>query len=388
MLQFAGGGAGGNAGERSYGPYLPAVLFLSVVGLIQTTRSLRSRPDRRGHELVIVGKNRRTSAYLEAMERYQAPGVKVVGLLDCDAYPGSESYQRARAQCDAMLVRNRIPHLGTHRELTSVLKAKPVDEVLITLPIKSFYDEIGECLKVCQEAGIPVSLSTDFFGLQSRPDLMSWGASDSRLTYCRAPITRTQTILKRGLDIAGASIAIAIFAVPMALIALAIKLSSRGPVFFVQERIGQSLKPFKLRKFRTMIANAEQLRESLCHLNEQDGPVFKIRRDPRVTWCGRLLRKFSLDELPQLFNVLVGEMSLVGPRPPIRSEVEEYEWWQRRRLSRKPGLTCYWQVEGRNRVSFEEWMRLDLKYIDDWSLWTDIKLLLRTVPAILRGSGV
>jgi lipopolysaccharide/colanic/teichoic acid biosynthesis glycosyltransferase len=158
-------------------------------------------------------------------------------------------------------------------------------------------------------------------------------------------------------------------------------------VLFRQTRCGLYGRRFTLYKFRTMVEGAEERLAELQHLNEMDGPVFKSRRDPRVTRLGRLLRKFSLDELPQLWNVLRGDMSLVGPRPPIPDEVARYERWQRRRLSMKPGLTCLWQVSGRNELTFEEWMRLDLEYIDNWSLWLDLKIALKTIPAVLRGRG-
>jgi exopolysaccharide biosynthesis polyprenyl glycosylphosphotransferase len=170
-------------------------------------------------------------------------------------------------------------------------------------------------------------------------------------------------------------------------IALAIRLTSPGPVLFPQIRCGMNGRLFKLLKFRTMVENAEALRKDLEDRNEMSGPVFKIADDPRVTRVGRWLRRFSLDELPQLFNVLKGEMSLVGPRPPIPAEVQSYERWQRRRLSMKPGLTCFWQIGGRNQIDFEEWMELDLKYIDNWSLKLDIIILLKTIPVVLLGRG-
>ena len=158
-------------------------------------------------------------------------------------------------------------------------------------------------------------------------------------------------------------------------------------MLFRQTRCGLNGRRFTLYKFRTMVADAEWRRQELLHLNEMDGPVFKVRNDPRVTRLGRLLRKFSLDELPQLWNVLRGDMSLVGPRPPIPEEVDQYERWQRRRLSMKPGLTCLWQVNGRNAVDFESWMELDLEYIDSWSLSLDLKILLKTIPVVLSGKG-
>jgi lipopolysaccharide/colanic/teichoic acid biosynthesis glycosyltransferase len=169
--------------------------------------------------------------------------------------------------------------------------------------------------------------------------------------------------------------------------AIVIKLTSRGPVLFKQLRCGLNGRQFVMYKFRSMINNAEQLRFELAALNEMDGPVFKSSRDPRVTPFGRIIRRFSIDELPQIFNVLRGDMSLVGPRPPLPEEVARYERWQRRRLSMKPGMTCLWQISGRNEVSFEDWMKLDLSYIDNWSLLLDLKILLKTVPVVLMGRG-
>jgi lipopolysaccharide/colanic/teichoic acid biosynthesis glycosyltransferase len=168
---------------------------------------------------------------------------------------------------------------------------------------------------------------------------------------------------------------------------LLVKFTSRGPVLFKQLRVGRHARPFNMLKFRSMIANAEELKAKLMARNEQAGPVFKITRDPRITAVGRFIRKYSIDELPQLLNVLRGEMSLVGPRPPVPSEVSKYEAWQRRRLSVRPGLTCVWQVSGRNQISFEEWMYLDMQYIDHWSLAQDVQLILKTVPIVLTGRG-
>jgi lipopolysaccharide/colanic/teichoic acid biosynthesis glycosyltransferase len=163
--------------------------------------------------------------------------------------------------------------------------------------------------------------------------------------------------------------------------------SSRGPVFFKQKRIGYNGRTFTLLKFRTMIDGAENLKEFLLDRNEMDGPVFKIKDDPRITKVGHFLRKSSIDELPQLINVLIGDMSLVGPRPPIQEEVLKYKTNERRRLSMKPGITCYWQVNGRNEITFNEWMKLDKKYIDNWSLWLDFKIMIKTIPVVLKGDG-
>jgi exopolysaccharide biosynthesis polyprenyl glycosylphosphotransferase len=194
--------------------------------------------------------------------------------------------------------------------------------------------------------------------------------------------------LRRLLDLALACLMLLVVG-PLLMLpaAILIKLTSRGPVLFKQKRCGLNGRQFVMYKFRSMVDNAEQLRVELESLNEMDGPVFKSSRDPRITGIGKILRRFSIDELPQLFNVLRGDMSLVGPRPPLPGEVARYERWQRRRLSMKPGITCLWQVSGRNEVSFEDWMKLDLDYIDNWSLLLDLKILLKTIPVVLLGRG-
>ncbi|HYG61833.1 MAG TPA: sugar transferase, partial [Thermoanaerobaculia bacterium] len=194
-------------------------------------------------------------------------------------------------------------------------------------------------------------------------------------------------MLKRALDVALASLLLLLALPAVGLVAALIKLTSGGTVLFRQTRCGLNGRFFTLYKFRTMVEDAEERRNALLHLNEMNGPVFKLRSDPRVTWFGRFLRRFSLDELPQLWNVLRGDMSLVGPRPPIPEEVARYQRWQRRRLAMKPGLTCLWQISGRNNVDFDRWMQLDLEYIDSWSPMLDFKILLKTIPAVLSGRG-
>ena len=201
------------------------------------------------------------------------------------------------------------------------------------------------------------------------------------------PRTFYQRCGKRILDVLASGVALVLLSPLFLAIAFAIKLESPGPVFYVSTRLGRRARPFSFVKFRSMVQDAEVRRAELDELNEMDGPVFKIRNDPRMTRVGRLLRKSSLDELPQLWSVLRGQMSLVGPRPPIPAEVEQYERWQRRRLAVTPGLTCLWQVRGRNRISFEEWMRLDAEYVDRMSLRLDLQILLQTIPAVLRGAG-
>jgi exopolysaccharide biosynthesis polyprenyl glycosylphosphotransferase len=207
------------------------------------------------------------------------------------------------------------------------------------------------------------------------------------LSFLTLPKNMAQLFVKQLFDYLGAFFLVLLLSPLFLLIAIMIKISSPGPVIFKQIRCGLNGRKFTFYKFRSMIANAEEIKPNLEELNEATGPVFKIKNDPRVTSIGRFLRKTSIDELPQLFNVLKGDMSLVGPRPPLPSEVEKYEWWQRRRLSMKPGLTCIWQVSGRSKLDFDTWMKMDLEYIDNWSLGLDFKILFKTIPAVLSGKG-
>jgi len=199
--------------------------------------------------------------------------------------------------------------------------------------------------------------------------------------------SRSQLAVKRSLDVVISGLLLLVAAPVIGLAAIAIKRSSPGPVFFRQVRCGLHGRRFEILKLRTMVVDAEARRAEVLDLNEMDGPVFKIKNDPRITGVGRFLRRWSIDELPQLWNVLRGDMSLVGPRPPIPSEVVQYETSDRRRLSMRPGLTCLWQVTGRNSIGFEQWVKLDLLYIDTWSLNQDCKILFKTLPAVLRGTG-
>lgn len=201
------------------------------------------------------------------------------------------------------------------------------------------------------------------------------------------PITTFKGHVKATFDRVSAAVGIIVLSPLALLIALAIKLEDGGPVFFKQIRSGIKGRPFVFYKFRTMNVDAEDQKEALQHLNGMSAPVFKITNDPRVTWVGRFLRKTSMDELPQFYNIFRGEMSVVGPRPPLPSEVRQYDERQRRRLSVKPGLTCIWQVSGRNNIDFDNWVKLDLEYIDNWSLWLDFKIISQTIPAVLRGDG-
>jgi len=248
-------------------------------------------------------------------------------------------------------------------------------------------------ISYAEQLGITVRILPDWqlFQLGYEPEIASIVINDfaglPSLALTSVPRQTLQLTFKEILDRSIALLGLIALTPLFGVIALAIKRTSPGPVFFKQRRSGLNGRPIEIYKFRSMVANAEELRKTLEDQNEEDGPAFKMANDPRLTSIGHLLRKTSLDELPQLINVLKGEMSLVGPRPPLPSEVEKYNVWQLRRLSVKPGITCIWQVSGRNTVTFERWMNMDLEYIDNWSLWLDFKLLLKTIPAVLFGTG-
>jgi exopolysaccharide biosynthesis polyprenyl glycosylphosphotransferase len=277
-------------------------------------------------------------------------------------------------------------YLGNVADLEHILMRRVVDDVFIGLPVKSCYDDIRHSLAACARVGIPASYSGDLFGGHP-PRHRSPGGGASVVSLSRAP--RTEMLLaKRIMDVVGAGTVLVIASPVMLLIAIAVKLSSPGPAVFAQRRYGYMKRQFRMFKFRTMVSGAEALQADLEDRNEATGPVFKIRADPRVTRVGRFLRRTSLDELPQLWNVVKGDMSLVGPRPlPARDVSRFAEPWLMRRFSVPPGLTCLWQVSGRSDVGFNQWIQLDLEYIDRWSYWLDLQILLRTIPAVLKGLG-
>jgi exopolysaccharide biosynthesis polyprenyl glycosylphosphotransferase len=272
--------------------------------------------------------------------------------------------------------------------LETAIAQEPLDEVFIALSMEKHSHLIETIVRLCEEQGIIVRLQTEMFKLR----IARWHVDQFNglpvVTVRSGPPDGWQLMAKRVIDLGGSLVLLITLAPILAMVALAIKLDSRGPILFRQERVGLNKRRFKLFKFRTMVEGADVQQPLLECLNEAAGPVFKIRNDPRITGVGKFLRRFSVDELPQLLNVLKGEMSLVGPRPlPVR-DIERIEvQWHKRRLSMQPGVTGLWQVSGRSDVSFDHWVRMDLEYIDKWSLALDLKILLKTIPAVLRGSG-
>ncbi len=280
-----------------------------------------------------------------------------------------------------------LPYRGTLEDLENLLDTEVIDEVVFTIDrnTASFH----EALEACDLRGIDVLIMMQ--GLvegSGKIEIASVTGFDlPMIGMSRVPSRQGHLATKRVLDIAVALVALLVVAPILAVTAIAIRVESRGPILFKQVRSGRSGRKFVMYKFRSMCADAEKRQSELMHLNEMDGPVFKIKHDPRITRVGGFIRKTSIDELPQLFNVLFGDMSLVGPRPPLPAEVARYEPWQRRRLSVRPGITGMWQVSGRSALDFAQWMELDLEYIDRWSLWLDLKILCRTLPAVLLRTG-
>lgn len=364
--------------------FVVRLLIGSVVGIgllrlleMQIANWMSIAIHRNKHRILFVGNNRRTKAILDSVKRSPQDRVRVVGLLD----PEELNPAVAVSPKD-------ISYIGTLDKLKSFLYGGMVDEVIITLPVRSHYADAERVLHACSEAGIRAHVLSDIFNIdEPRREVSALGGSHA-VAYERGPARTVSLAIKRNIDLAGSLFGILMLSPLLILIAIAIKVTSAGPILFAQTRSGRNGRVFQVLKFRTMVEDAEAQKNDLLEKNEMSGPVFKMKWDPRITRVGRILRKYSLDELPQLFNVLKGDMSLVGPRPPLPSEVRDYNFWQLRRLSMRPGLTCLWQVSGRNEIGFEEWMRLDLRYIDNWSLALDFVILMKTIPTVLRGTGM
>ena len=275
---------------------------------------------------------------------------------------------------------------GTLDDFSAVLHANVVDAVIL-IPDGISVSQIGAWIRQCETEGIEAWLLPDFLRTSIAEASLDELAGEPMLLFSTTAKSSWALLFKRALDIVLAALALLVLAPALIGIGIAIRATSPGPALFTQRRSTLRGRTFKMLKFRTMVQNAEEIRGDLEHRNEVSGPVFKMKDYPRITPVGRWLRRYSLDELPQLWNVLKGDMSIVGPRPPIPAEVEKYEPWQRRRLSMRSGCTCLWQIGGRNQLGFDEWMRLDLKYIDTWSLGLDFRIMFQTIGTIFRGTG-
>ncbi len=362
--------------SRTYVLLIGAVDFiLLVIGRAVTYSGVSWMRDRlrRYHYLLIVGCGPRAREMAALIEESRGMGLRLIGFVDPNSGDGS------------------LPNLGGYRvhpleDVGGILQQEVVDEIVFAVSMQELA-RLEPVLQHCADVGMRTRVQLEFLPAAYSRIYLEKFREVQLLSLSSAPDSELRLFLKRIFDVVLSFAALIVFSPVLLCIAAMIRVSSPGPVLFRQTRCGLGGRRFMLYKFRSMINNAEQMRAELHQLNELDGPVFKMSDDPRITTVGRWLRRFSLDELPQLWNILRGDMSFVGPRPAVPEEVEQYEDWQRRRLRMRPGLTCTWVLEGRNHVDFNRWMQLDLTYIDNWSLWLDFKIFLRTIPIVLSGRG-
>lgn len=351
---------------------VPALIGIRLGTVWHFRRSLQRRENFR--KVLIIGAGNRARRLTETLIRNSEWGIHIVGHLDPDP---TRLGRRVLGS----------PVVGTIDSICSVLKNHVVDEVILAVP-RTMIPDVEKIARACEEEGVKFLLMADMFDVNvARMRLVQLGAIPL-LTFEPVAQEEWKLLVKRILDLTLSLLLLPVLLPLMGIIALAIKLDSAGPVFFIQERVGLSKRRFRMLKFRTMVDGSDRLQGQLEHLNEAEGPIFKIANDPRVTRVGRFLRRTSLDELPQIFNVIKAEMSLVGPRPMSLRDVDLFDRGvQRKRFSVKPGLTCLWQISGRSQLPFSKWLELDLAYIETWSLTLDLRILVKTIPVVLRGTG-
>jgi exopolysaccharide biosynthesis polyprenyl glycosylphosphotransferase len=362
--------------------FLVLYWMISTIAVVLSRLMLQSwlaqvrRHGRNLRYLLVLGTNPRAVEFVRKIEAAPERGYELLGFVD-ERWSGFEEFNSTsyKVVCDCA-------------GLAEFLRRNVVDEVAIYLPLRSFYEHSAQVAALCEQHGIVMRFAADIFGLKTARSRTEEFEGDHHVAAYTGAREDWPMFVKRALDVTIASILIVLLAPLFIVVAFLIKFSSAGPIFFRQERLGLNKRRFSIHKFRTMVPNAEEMIAALEDQNEVSGPVFKIKNDPRITPIGKIMRRTSIDELPQLFNILKGDMSLVGPRPlPVRDYEGFNQDWQRRRFSVRPGITCLWQVNGRSSIPFEQWMRLDLQYMDEWSLWLDLKILARTIPAVLKGSG-
>ncbi|MCU4176531.1 sugar transferase [Carboxylicivirga sp. N1Y90] len=354
-----------------FGGIVTLLTFIEKVLIYQYLKGARKR-GLNYRNILIVG-DKSASTFINQILNNPEWGYRIVGIIGTDELKATHH--------------DVAPFLGSDANVDQILAERTIDE-LIYCQEKARMEEIMSHLTSCNEVGVVFRMSSPFFNMLTNKTHLHYFDTTPVLTISNTPMDYLSLKFKAIYDFVVSFMVITVFSPIYIGLAIAIKLTSKGPVFFKQKRVGIRGRKFWVYKFRTMVTNAEDLKKDLMDQNEMDGPAFKMERDPRITGVGHFLRKTSLDELPQFFNVLLGDMSIVGPRPPVPSEVKEYERWQLRRLSMKPGITCIWQVSAsRNDISFEEWMRMDLEYIDSWSLKLDFVIILKTVRTMLRADG-
>lgn len=346
---------------------------------IRAALAYARRHGRNTRNMLVIGTNPRAMQLVERIQHKPELGYKILGFADED-WDGIEEFKK-----------QGLPLVSNLDALPAYVRRNVVDEVVLALPIRSYHTLASSIAAACEQQGIIVRFLPNIFDLKEARHTSDEFDGHPLISHETTITDFWGLTIKRGIDIVVSLTAIILLSPVMILAAIAVKLTSPGPIFFMQKRLGLNKRMFNIYKFRTMVTDAEARLKELEHLNEADGAVFKMKKDPRITPVGAFLRKTSIDELPQLFNVLKGEMSLVGPRPLQVRDYELFETycgdWQRKRFSVRPGITCLWQVMGRSSTTFERWMELDLQYIRTWSLWLDLEILAKTVPAVLKGSG-
>lgn len=357
------------------GGFIVITFILLVIDKLITTKILDYIHERGYHRinLLIVGTGRRAREFIKAVKQHRNWGLRIVGLIDDEHGMFGKEIEGHRV-------------LGRLQDIPFILHRKVIDRVIFVVP-RLWLHRLDEVILACEREGIATSISMDLYDLRIAKVRQTNFNGFPLLEFETFVAKEWQLFVKRVFDVFVSLIALVVLSPILIITAVAIKITSKGAVFFVQTRSGLNGRKFKLYKFRSMHVGAEMKKRELHKMNEMEGPVFKIKRDPRITKVGRIIRTFSIDELPQFYNILKGDMSIVGPRPPLPVEVEMYQLWQRRRLSLKPGLTCVWQVSGRNNIPFNRWMEMDLEYIDNWSLWLDFKIFLKTFLVVLFGYG-
>jgi exopolysaccharide biosynthesis polyprenyl glycosylphosphotransferase len=354
-----------------------AITFIGMLcGRVTVMRHFR-RAITQGKDLLrvlIIGSGERATFLSRSLKDKSEWGIDIVGYLDTEPeLVGTDVYQ------------GKV--LGTIGDITAILKKNVVDEVIVAIP-RNMLADVNDIAVACEEEGVKFRFMADIFNLSAARVSLASLAGVPLLTLEPVALDESKLLLKRFIDLTLTLLFLPFFLPIFGLIAIWIKLDDGGPVFFVQERVGLKKRLFPMFKFRTMRVDAEAMLKDIEHLNEAEGPNFKIANDPRITRAGRFLRHTSLDELPQLINILRGEMSLVGPRPMSIRDVNLFDKGiQRKRFSVKPGITCIWQISGRSNLPFHKWLELDLEYIDTWSLSLDLLILLKTIPVVLLRKG-
>jgi exopolysaccharide biosynthesis polyprenyl glycosylphosphotransferase len=360
-------------------------LFFIIFGAISSSLILAEKTGiylfihyarRRGYNyrrLLIVGTGPRAASFIHKIKSHPEWGFQILGAIDDE--PG-----RGVTKVDGTEV------IGTLEDIPRILHSDAVDEIVFVVP-RSRLTHVETALHDCETEGVSTTITVDLFDMQIAKSAVSEIDGVPLLRFHTIKINEWQLLAKRIIDIAISGLIIVLLGPLIALLAVLIKLTSPGPVFFKQQRLGYHGRKFTLYKFRTMRQGAQDVLSKVNDVAEMDTPQFRAKKTQWITPLGKVMRKFSLDELPQFFNVFAGHMSLIGPRPTVPDEVEKYKAWQRRRFSMKPGITCLWQVNGRNNIGFEDWMKLDLEYLDNWSLWLDFKIMVKTVPVVLFGIG-